>query len=50
MKKYSSFGEKDPEHKEFNLGKCILFTMGSLLMRPWSTTPSTKAARMAFVM
>ena len=50
MKKYSSFGEKDPEHKEFNLGKCILFTMGSLLMRPWSTTPSTKAARIAFVM
>ena len=48
--KYFSFGEKDPEHKEFNFGNCITFTLGSLIMRPWSTTPSTNAAQTAFVM
>ena len=45
-----SYGEKDPDYKEFRLGKCITYTLGCLTVRGWSVTPTTNAARVAFVM
>ena len=48
--KYGSYGEKDPDYKEFRLGKCITYTLGCLTVRGWSVTPTTNAARVAFVM
>ena len=45
-----SYGEKDPEYKEFTLVKSIIFVMGSLTVRGWSVTPTTNAARVAFAM
>ena len=45
-----SFGEKDPEGKEFTLRKSFIFVMSSLTLRGWSTTPTTNAARILFAM
>ena len=45
-----SYGEKDPEYKEFTLIKSIIFVIGSLTVRGWSVTPTTNAARVAFAM
>ena len=45
-----SFGEKDPECKEFTLRKSFTFVMSSLTLRGWSTTPTANAARILFAM
>ena len=45
-----SYGEQDPEYKEFTPGKCIIFVLSCLTVRGWSVTPTTNASRITFVM
>jgi len=44
------FGVRDPNYKEFTLGKSYVFAAGVLTTaRPWDVSPQTTSARIAFL-
>ena len=43
-----SYDVIDSEQHEFTCGKSIIFALGSLTLRSWSSQPSEKASRIIF--
>ena len=46
---FISYGKKDPSYQEFTWVKSSIFVLSSMTQRGWDVTPSTTAARIAFL-